>query len=230
MGRARRRRRRRGGADREARRRLRLLHRARRGRARPPVARAVRGARRRRFTRSGSARTRRALTHVDRTTRADDHDGRAEAPADGAAAARRLRRRSSSSPATSRRSARRARRAFLAATPRELETCARAECRLDLLVGSGTDPGEHYDGGLDVGLFVRHRGLAGRGCGRRAVRGAAAAGPARGHLRRRRFLRGQRSTFALARGDSLPDALELAARAGAAVITGKGPYSAQITL
>ncbi len=36
--------------------------------------------------------------------------------------------------------------------------------------------------------------------------------------------------FALARGDALPDALALAARAGAAVITGRGPYSAQITL
>ena len=36
--------------------------------------------------------------------------------------------------------------------------------------------------------------------------------------------------FALGRGDSLPDALGLAARAGAAVVTGRGPYSAQITL
>jgi ribokinase len=36
-------------------------------------------------------------------------------------------------------------------------------------------------------------------------------------------------TFALARGHALPDALELASRAGASVITGKGPYTAQIT-
>jgi ribokinase len=35
-------------------------------------------------------------------------------------------------------------------------------------------------------------------------------------------------TIALARGDDLDDALALAARAGAAVITGKGPYSAQL--
>jgi ribokinase len=35
-------------------------------------------------------------------------------------------------------------------------------------------------------------------------------------------------TFALGRGDELDDALALAARAGAAVITGKGPYSAQL--
>ncbi len=33
--------------------------------------------------------------------------------------------------------------------------------RLDLLVGSGTDPGEHYDGGLDVGLFVATEGARG---------------------------------------------------------------------
>jgi ribokinase len=35
--------------------------------------------------------------------------------------------------------------------------------------------------------------------------------------------------FALARGDSLDDAVALAARAGAAVVTGRGPYTAQIT-
>jgi len=35
-------------------------------------------------------------------------------------------------------------------------------------------------------------------------------------------------TFALGRGDELDDALTLAARAGAAVITGRGPYAAQL--
>jgi len=35
--------------------------------------------------------------------------------------------------------------------------------------------------------------------------------------------------FALARGDALDDALALAARAGAAVVTGAGPYAAQLT-
>ena len=34
--------------------------------------------------------------------------------------------------------------------------------------------------------------------------------------------------FALARGDGLDDALELAARAGASVLTGRGPYTAQL--
>ena len=36
--------------------------------------------------------------------------------------------------------------------------------------------------------------------------------------------------FALARGDALPAAIELASRAGAAVITGEGPYTTQLTL
>jgi ribokinase len=36
--------------------------------------------------------------------------------------------------------------------------------------------------------------------------------------------------FALARGDALPDALQLATRAGAAVITGRGPYTSQLAL
>ena len=35
---------------------------------------------------------------------------------------------------------------------------------------------------------------------------------------------------ALARGDDLPAALELAARAGAAVVTGRGPFAAQIAV
>ena len=36
--------------------------------------------------------------------------------------------------------------------------------------------------------------------------------------------------FALARGDALEDALALAARAGAAVIAGTGPYATQMAL
>jgi sugar/nucleoside kinase (ribokinase family) len=34
----------------------------------------------------------------------------------------------------------------------------------------------------------------------------------------------------MARGDDLKDALALAARAGAAVVTGAGPYSTQLAL
>ena len=35
-------------------------------------------------------------------------------------------------------------------------------------------------------------------------------------------------TFALGRGEALEDAVALAARCGAAVMTGRGPYSAQL--
>jgi len=35
-------------------------------------------------------------------------------------------------------------------------------------------------------------------------------------------------TFALGRGDSVEDAVALAARCGAAVMTGRGPYAGQI--
>jgi sugar/nucleoside kinase (ribokinase family) len=44
------------------------------------------------------------------------------------------------------------RRALPRATPRELPTLLEGDVHLDLLVGSGTDPGERYDGGLDVAL------------------------------------------------------------------------------
>ena len=36
-------------------------------------------------------------------------------------------------------------------------------------------------------------------------------------------------TFALARGDTVEDAVALGARCGAAVLTGRGPYGAQLT-
>ena len=35
-------------------------------------------------------------------------------------------------------------------------------------------------------------------------------------------------TFGLARGDSMEEALALAAQCGAAVMTGRGPYAAQL--
>jgi ribokinase len=124
------------------------------------------------------------------------------------------------------RSARAAR--FLAATPRELPWLLEGGVHLDLLVGSGTDPGEHYDGGLDVGLVVRTEGAKGGTAGERRFEPAPLPGPIVDAY-------GAGDSFAaalcfgLARGDGLDDALALASRAGAAVVTGKGPYSAQIT-
>jgi ribokinase len=118
---------------------------------------------------------------------------------------------------------------FLAATPREFETLVEGGVYLDLLVGSGTDPGERYDGGLDVGVFCATEGARGGVADGRRYEAAAPARPLADTY-------GAGDSFAaalcfgLARGDQLPDALALAARAGAAVITGRGPYTAQLVL
>jgi ribokinase len=124
------------------------------------------------------------------------------------------------------RSAREAR--FLAATPRELPTLTEAGVRLDLLVGSGTDPGERYDGGLDAGVVVRTEGVRGGTVDGRRYPPAPLPGPIVDTYGAGDSFVGALA-FAMARGDSVDDALALGCRAGAAVITGKGPYSAQIT-
>jgi len=125
------------------------------------------------------------------------------------------------------RSARRAR--YVSATPRELETLLAGGVPLDLLVGSNTDPGERYEGGLDVPIYVATEG----------VRGALVDGvrypsvPPPGPIEDTYGAGDSYAatlTFALARGEPLAGALELAARAGASVITGKGPYAAQLRL
>jgi ribokinase len=117
---------------------------------------------------------------------------------------------------------------FLAATPRELATLREGDVKLDLLVGSGTDPGERYDGGLDVGLVVRTEGARGGRVNEGRYEPAQLPGPIADTY-------GAGDSFAaalcfsLARGDGLDAALVLAAQAGAAVLTGKGPYTAQIS-
>jgi ribokinase len=172
-------------------------------------------------------RTRRAFVHVDRdrdrtiTTvgpkllpagplALDDYDGVFFVAGDVAAL----------------RSARGAR--FLAATPRELPTLREGGVHLDLLVGSGTDPGEAYDGSLDVGIFVATQGAGGGVANGEHYEAAAPPGPLEDA-----YGAGDSFSaalfFALARGDTPGAALELAARAGASVVTGKGPYTAQIS-
>ena len=125
---------------------------------------ARRGARRRAAspcTRSGSAPTRRALTHVDRngertiTTIGPKLLPRGPLPLDGVDAVFFV-----AGDADALRAARAAR--FLAATTRELPTLLEAGVHLDLLVGSGNDPGEAYDGGLDADVVVMTDGA--RGC------------------------------------------------------------------
>jgi ribokinase len=116
---------------------------------------------------------------------------------------------------------------FVSATPREAPTLAEAGVHLDLLVGSGTDPGERYDGGLDVALVVKTEGTRGGVADGRRYEAAMPPAPIVDTYGAGDSF-GAALTYALARGDELDDALALAARAGAAVITGKGPYSAQL--
>jgi ribokinase len=117
---------------------------------------------------------------------------------------------------------------FVAATPRELPTLLEGPVRLDLLVGSGTDPGESYEGGLDVGIVVRTQGALGGIADGRRYEPATPPGPVADTYGAGDSF-GAALCFALARGDDLDAAVELAARAGAAVVTGKGPFAAQIS-
>lgn len=116
---------------------------------------------------------------------------------------------------------------FLAATPRELVTLREGGVRLDLLVGSGTDPGERYDGSLAAAHVVLTAGARGGVADGQRFEAAPLPDPLEDAY-------GAGDSFAaalffgLARGDSLTAAVDLATRAGAAVVTGKGPYTAQI--
>ena len=116
----------------------------------------------------------------------------------------------------------------VAATPREQVTLRAGGVHLDLLVGSGTDPGEHYEGGLDVGIFVATEGARGGVVNDGRYEPAPLPGPiADAYGAGDSF--SAALCFGLARGDTLDEALDLATRAGAAVLTGKGPYTAQIS-
>jgi ribokinase len=123
----------------------------------------------------------------------------------------------------------------LVATARALVPLAEARVELDALVSSGRDEGERYEpemldpeprlvvrtAGADGGTWERPGAAAGRyaateppgpvqdsyGCGDSFAGGL---------------------TYALGAGMDVPDALELAARCGAACLTGRGPYSAQL--
>jgi len=114
---------------------------------------------------------------------------------------------------------------FLAGTVRELPTLRAGGVPLDLLVASENDPGEAYDGSLET----RHTALTdgARGGTFDGVRwdtvpadvsDAYGAGDSFAAT----------LAFALARGDERHAAVELAARAGAAVLEGRGPYTSQL--
>ena len=187
-----------------ARRALRLLHGARRRRARPS-ARATAGRARRRPCTSQWLRSRDA--RAPGRTSTPTASGRS--PSLGASCSRAARCRSTATtlvffvagdagalcaPREPRASSRR--------RTRELPTLREAGVRLDLLVGSGNDPGERYDGALDVGARRADRRAA-TAASRTASRSRrAAAGPDRRHLRRGRLVRRRARASRSARGDA----------------------------
>jgi ribokinase len=124
------------------------------------------------------------------------------------------------------RSARAAR--FLAATARELATLQAADVPLDLVVASANDPGERYDGSLETRHVALTDGANGGTLDGAAYAAATAPRTADTYGAGDSFAAAL--AFALARGDEPADAVALAARAGAAVIGGAGPYEAQLAL
>jgi ribokinase len=119
----------------------------------------------------------------------------------------------------------------LVATARELPTLREAAVELDVLVGSGTDEGELYHpGDLEPAprLVVTTSGrLGGWVQPGGPFRPAPLPGPVvDAYGCGDSFAAGL--TFGLARGDSVEEAVTLAARCGAAVMTGRGPYAAQL--
>ena len=133
------------------------------------------------------------------------------------------------------RQARRAR--VLVATPRGLDTLAEAHVELDALVSSGRDPGERYSpGDLDPEPKVVVRTLGGAGGEWETAdgeRGQWVAGELPGPVRDAygagdSFAAGL--TYGLGAGWEIAKAVELAARCGAACLTGRGPYGAQLEL
>jgi ribokinase len=115
---------------------------------------------------------------------------------------------------------------FLAATVRELETLRAAAVGLDLLVASVNDPGERYDGSLRA----RHLALTDGANGGMldGVPYTAVPSPRVADTYGAGDSFAATLAFALARGDEPTHAVALAARAGAAVTAGSGPYEAQL--
>jgi ribokinase len=121
----------------------------------------------------------------------------------------------------------------LVATARELPTLRAAGVRLDVLVGSGEDASELYHPGElepPPGLVVTTAGrLGGWVQPGGPFRPAPLPGPViDAYGCGDSFAAGL--TFALARGDGAGDAVAFAAECGAAVLTGRGPYTAQLSL
>ena len=124
----------------------------------------------------------------------------------------------------------------LVSTARGLETLVQAGVELDALVASGKDAGERYDRGQitpEPRLVVRTAGAAG-GTWERAD-GETGRYPATELGAPTEDAYGCGDSFAggltygLGAGMELDEALNLAARCGAACLTGRGPYAGQLT-
>jgi ribokinase len=129
------------------------------------------------------------------------------------------------------RAARRAR--VLVATARELGTLRRAREQLDVLVGSGEDPGERFEPGelepVPHTVVTTSGGLGGWIRPGGPFRAAPLPGPVEdaygcGDC----FAAGL--TFGLADGLEMDEAVALGARCGAAVLTGRGAYAGQLVV
>ena len=173
-----------------------------------------------------------------RGRRADDHRPRARSSCRGSRTRSRgrsssARTASSSSRATRSCCARRARARVLVATARELRRSPRQGSSSTRSSAARTTWGRRSS----PATSIRRRSCrSGRRAGRAA--GRTRAGPSRPRRSRARsrtptacgdaFAAGL--TFALARGDELRDAIALAARCGAAALTGRGAYAGQLGL
>jgi ribokinase len=124
----------------------------------------------------------------------------------------------------------------LVGTARDLGTLRTARVELDALVASVNDPGERYErGDLDPEplLVARTASAAGGEWERRdGERGSWSATPLPGPLGDAygcgdSFAAG--FTYGLGAGLPVDAALEVGARCGAACLTGRGPYAAQLT-
>lgn len=123
------------------------------------------------------------------------------------------------------------------ATARALEPLTEAGVELDALVSSGKDRGERYEPGMvdpEPRLVVRTAGGAGgtwESAGGPAGRYAATPppGPVEDSYGCGDSFAGGLA-YGLGAGMEVREALELAARCGAACLTGKGPYSRQLVI
>lgn len=123
----------------------------------------------------------------------------------------------------------------LVATPRAMGALVEAGVRLDVLVRSSSDPGERYEAGMldpEPGLVVSTRGAEGgvwQAAGGRSGswRATPLPGPAvDAYGCGDSFAAGL--TYGLGAGMALADAIDLAARCGAACLCGRGPYAGQL--